>query len=260
MKYAELSAEIISITHNYGGYLDITIRQGYLSGNALPGQFILMKPNWESDPFLGRPFDIVDIDDTKQNVRVIVKIKGHGTEVISRLRPGNEVPILGPLGNPVDLGGFNSVGFLVRGVGAAAVTFLARRARDLGKTTVVFISANTASRMVCLDTLNEYCSSVYTATDDGSEGYHGNATDLVDQFLLKKELDAMFTCGSKRFARYTGELEKKTGCRGFVFLEGHMACGVGNCHGCAVKKRGKDGYLLVCKDGPVFPVSEVVLE
>jgi dihydroorotate dehydrogenase electron transfer subunit len=39
-----------------------------------------------------------------------------------------------------------------------------------------------------------------------------------------------------------------------------MACGVGACLGCARKlKNDDDGYVKVCKDGPVFNMNEVEL-
>jgi len=56
------------------------------------------------------------------------------------------------------------------------------------------------------------------------------------------------------------KLDAEGGIEGFVFLEELMACGLGDCHGCAVKKAKGEGYFLVCRDGPVFRASEVVLE
>lgn len=244
----------------YGGYLDLWLRNPIIARKAQPGQFVMLKGHRDFAPILGRPFDIADTDPEAGTFRVVVKIAGQGTRVLSSLDAGSSIPVLGPLGNGVALNGYESIGLLVRGVGAAAVTFLARRAVEAGIRVAVFLSANTAERLVCADNLEAWSSDFQTATDDGSTGYHGNATELLKRYLEDKSLDAVFTCGSRRFARFVDSLDAAGRSKGFLFLEGYMACGVGNCHGCAVKKRSGEGYVLVCRDGPVFPVREVVLE
>lgn len=254
------SAVVTGSEIRYGGYLDLWLRNANIAEKALPGQFVMLKGHKNVSPILGRPFDIADTDPEAGTFRVVIKIFGQGTRILSSLTVGSSIPVLGPLGNGVDLTGYESIGLLVRGVGAAAVTFLARRARKAGMRVAVFLSANTAERLVCADDLEAWSTDFQVATDDGSAGYHGNATDLLDGYLEKTRLDAVFTCGSRRFARFVDSLDAGGRSRGFVFLEGYMACGVGNCHGCAVKKRSGEGYILVCRDGPVFPVGEVVLE
>jgi dihydroorotate dehydrogenase electron transfer subunit len=69
----------------------------------------------------------------------------------------------------------------------------------------------------------------------------------------------VYTCGSRRFARHVQRLDRQGRSAGFVFLEGLMACGLGDCHGCAIPKKEASGYYLVCRDGPHFPVGEVEL-
>ena len=254
------SAEVEGVCVRYGGYLDISLRNGMIAAKALPGQFIMLKGHDGLSPILGRPFDIADADPERGTFRVVVKVRGAGTELLRQLPPDAEIPVLGPLGKGVEIASRKQVGLLARGVGAAAVTLLAKRARQAGVKVVVFLSANTARRLVCLDDFEETGCEVFVATDDGSAGYHGNATDLLSDYIRQHPLEAVYTCGSRRFARFVDTLDAGGKTAGFVFMEGYMACGLGNCHGCAVKRRNNEGYLLVCKDGPVFPVSEVVLE
>ena len=80
-----------------------------------------------------------------------------------------------------------------------------------------------------------------------------------DRLLERKSIDRVYTCGSRRFARYVQQMDREGRWTGFVFLEGLMACGLGDCHGCAVRKKKDGGYFLVCRDGPHFPIGEVEL-
>ena len=49
---------------------------------------------------------------------------------------------------------------------------------------------------------------------------------------------------------------KDFGAKGYVALEQNMACGIGTCLGCVVQT--KKGYKRVCKEGPVFPMEEII--
>ena len=44
-----------------------------------------------------------------------------------------------------------------------------------------------------------------------------------------------------------------------ISLEGMMACGFGICQGCPIPSSKGDEYLLMCKDGPVFNVKDIIL-
>ena len=139
--------------------------------------------------------------------------------------------------------------------------FLAKEAYNRGIKVYTFHSASTSSRLVCRDYLKKYSTEHIIITDDASEGErYKDATEAVSKFLEGKSLDRIYTCGSKRFARFVKTMEDQKGIKGFLFLEGFMACGIGDCHGCAVKKDGEEGYYLVCQDGPVFPAGKVVIE
>lgn len=241
------------------GYLDLVIRQPETARQARPGQFIMLRGWPGQDPLLPRPFDIVDADPEVGSFRLIVKIEGRGTALLSRLRPGSELKVTGPLGQPLEDFSCASLALLVRGAGAAAVVLLAREASRRGVEVTTFLSARTADKLVARDYLEPVSASLEVATDDGSAGYHGSALDLLERLLKKRPPERIYSCGARRFARRVQELDLAGRVEGFVFLEGLMACGMGNCHGCAVKKREEPGYFLVCRDGPVFPASKVVI-
>lgn len=253
-------ARVLSIRPVNIDYLDILIRQPVIAEHALPGQFIMVRGWSGTEPILSRPFDIVQMRPEAGTVRIVVKVSGKGTTLMRKLREGDEITVHGPLGNGIRELDCASIGLLIRGVGAAAVTALAEKARNEAIEVYSFLSASTAARLVCRDYLEAASTGLAIATDDGSAGYYGDARELVRPYLSKGAIDQLYTCGSKRFARFTQEATDRGEVTGYIFLEEQMACGSGYCHGCAVPRRRSDGYLLVCEDGPVFAADTVEVE
>lgn len=253
------TARLISAEAEPEGYLDLLLEEAEICRRARPGQFVMLRGWPGQDPLLPRPFDIVDTDPDEGSFRLIVKIEGRGTELLSRLRPGSELQVTGPLGQPVTDFSCSSVALLVRGAGAAAVVFLAREASRRGVEVTTILSARTADKLVARRYLEPLSGELLVATDDGSAGYHGSALDLLDRLLAERPPERIYSCGARRFARRVQQLDREGRVQGFVFLEGLMACGMGNCHGCAVKREDGAGYLLVCCDGPVFAAARVVI-
>jgi len=241
-------------------YLDILIAQSYIANGNLPGQFVMIK-GWNAlEPILLRPFDIVQTGTEADSFHLLIKITGRGTQLLAQLDPGNEISVLGPLGMGITSLNASSIGLLVRGAGAAAVVSLAAKARAEGTKVFTFLSAATESKIVCRDFLEKLSTEFIVVTDDGSAGYHGDARDKIDEFLSRDSLDAVYTCGSRRFAGYVQQQTEAGMFQGYLFLEGYMACGIGDCHGCAVIKKKEEGYFLVCQEGPVFPAADVLIE
>jgi dihydroorotate dehydrogenase electron transfer subunit len=111
--------------------------------------------------------------------------------------------------------------------------------------------------LVCLDNFRKLGWQMELTTDDGSTGSKGIVTGLLENYLAGKENREMviFACGPHAMLKKTAEIAKDYDVKGFVSLEEKMACGVGNCQGCAVKSG--DTYKMVCKDGPVFDIEEI---
>ena len=253
------SATVLEVKQVGREYVDLLLREPEIARTSGPGQFLMIRAWPGVDPMLPRPFDIMQCSPREQTLRLFVKVEGRGTALLRSLEPGTQVRVTGPLGRPVADFAFSAVAFLVRGAGAAAVVHLAQSCRSRGIEVYSILSASTASRIVCREYLEPLSTETLIATDDGSEGHRGLATELLDRLLEQQSIDRVYTCGSRRFARYVQRLDRETRTAGFVFLEGLMACGLGDCHGCAVRKKQGPGYYLVCRDGPHFPVGEVEL-
>lgn len=254
------TATVLELTGVGGDYLDLLLREPVIAAEAKPGQFLMTRAWPGLDPLLPRPFDIMQCNRPEDTIRLFVKVEGRGTALLKALKPGAEVQVTGPLGRPVEDLSCSSAALLVRGAGAAAVVYLAETAFSRGTAIYTILSASTAERLVCRNYLQPVSTELLIATDDGSEGYGGPAMNLLDRILEEKKIERVYTCGSRRFARHVRKLDREGRIKGYVFLEGLMACGLGDCHGCAVRKGQGSGYYLVCQDGPLFPVSQVVLE
>jgi dihydroorotate dehydrogenase electron transfer subunit len=251
---------LLSLTETPPGYLDLLLEVDAIPALARPGQFVMLRAWPGDDPFLARPFDIAQADPARSTLRMLIKVAGKGTALLRKLQAGAPLYLAGPMGQPITGLEGSSLALLARGVGVAAVTFLAAEASKQGIPVYSFLSASSMNRLVGRELLQGVSTRLEVATDDGSAGYRGSALDLIEGLLATTKIDRLYTCGARRFARYTRELDLAGKLQGYLFLEGLMACGLGDCHGCAVKRTQGEGYFLVCRDGPVFRAGEVALE
>jgi dihydroorotate dehydrogenase electron transfer subunit len=222
-----------------------------MAHNSCPGQFFMLTV---PGIFLRRPLSVYTVD--KRRLSFLYKVVGPGTERLSRLKPGASVDILGPLGTRYEYEGLTSdtVPVIVAGgTGIASVNFLAQRLSRPGK---LFYGARTKKDLLCLKEFRTRDWELYLATDDGSCGHKGFVTDVFKKFLEARAGSAsplsVFACGPKPMLDIVGCAAKTRGIACQISLEEMMACGLGNCQGCAVKIR--DEYKMVCKDGPVFTI------
>ncbi len=225
-----------------------------IARTARPGQFV----NVSCSRFLKRPFGIASVDRDSGSFFIGVKSIGSGTGEIITLDRGDEVDVLGPLGNGFDLDSFGSYILVSGGTGVFPVNFAAQYLESSGKNFTVVQGFGDASQVV----LNR--PSYVLTTDSGDCGIKGTAIAGLDT------LDKC-VCGSSSCIICVGPVPMMKAVSGwalnhsmkcYVSMEQRMACGVGICLCCIVKVKAdnKDGFVNVrcCKDGPVFDSSEVI--
>ncbi|MCX7983556.1 MAG: dihydroorotate dehydrogenase electron transfer subunit [Bacteroidetes bacterium] len=228
-----------------------------ITRSAKAGQFVMIRVNSHSiEPLLRRPFSISWIDG--DYFEILLQVVGGGTRKLSEKDIGDEVEVLGPLGNSFRIDNTFETAILVAGgVGVAPFPILTKELRERGKEVQTFIGARTKSQLYTQHLVN--CS---VSTDDGTEGFHGTVVDNVRAYLENTEMQKLklFACGPTPMLKALGVLvhHKKLNCE--VSLETEMACGFGICQGCVVQlKDSNKGYALACKDGPNFFIDEIVL-
>ena len=226
-----------------------------IAGKIKPGQFLNIRVSETIYPLLRRPFSVCDVED--EYFYIMFNILGEGTKILARKHFGDTLDVLGPLGNGFNYeGSYDTAVIVGGGLGAAPFPYLIRAIGDQKKV-YSFIGGKTYK-----DVITHGMKNISIATDDGSLGFKGTVVDLLEQnlSLLNQNKIKIFACGPNAMLRKLKEfcIENNFECE--VSTECAMACGFGICQGCPIESTEKsDKYLLVCKDGPVFNVRDVVI-
>jgi len=227
-----------------------TFRMGMMApgiaGKAQPGQFIHLRLRPDTNtPLLRRPFSINDIKDDR--IYVLYEIKGTGTEMLSRMKPGESLDAMGPLGNGFDLARPGRENLLVAGgMGIAPMAFMVRRLKQLRLKNELFYGCRSHSELI--KPLPKTCR---LFSNDGSCGRKGLVTSLLAERLGSCQDPVVYACGPWPMLKATAKICHRLNIPCQVSLESFMACGVGACQGCVVKN-SHGSYISVCDKGPVF--------
>jgi len=235
---------------------------------ALPGQFIHIKCSMDNYPLLRRPLSIHRIDREKGEIYILFQVVGEGTKLLSKREVGDDLDVLGPLGN-----GFNiypeskKIVIIGGGIGVAPLLALCEESIKKGKEVRVLIGALKKELVIGEENFRNLGAKVDVATDDGSYKHKGLVTDLLERIIKEGWLaDQIFACGPKPTLKKISKIALQVNINYQVSMEERMACGIGACLGCVCKIKTKDKkenkvkyeYKRVCVDGPVFGGSEVV--
>ncbi|MCR5651596.1 MAG: dihydroorotate dehydrogenase electron transfer subunit [Lachnospiraceae bacterium] len=260
-------AEVVSKRKLCEGIYDIRLKTE-IAPEAKSGQFILVFPN-DPSKLLGRPLCICEAEG--EEIRIVFRVSGAGTEGLADIDINKEIMIEGPLGNGWDLSAAagKEVLLLCGGIGAPALLELSKRlCRMKGKTDgpqnvrAVLGYRDSSMNAFLSQDFKDSGADVVIATDDGSAGIKGNVIEAADKALIGA--DVIFACGPMPMLEAVKEYSEKNGIKAYISLEERMACGVGACLGCVVKTTEKDSHshvnnARICTEGPVFDASEVVL-
>lgn len=227
------------------------------------GQFFhLLCPETGGDhPFFRRPMSCYGADPRAGTIEFLYKVTGAGTRGLAELEPGDELPILGPLGHGFRLDAqWRNVVVLGRGVGLATLAPLAEMAaaRNIGVTAV--FSARDPESVMSVPRFAATGARTHVVLDSDGSSAVGNVETLLRVLHAEKRADAFFTCGSTRLMLLAQRLGSELGVSGQVALEQQMACGLGMCF-CCVRTFREDGTIVtkrVCWDGPVFDLAEAM--
>lgn len=219
---------------------------------AKPGQFVTLYCR-EGSRLLPRPISICEVDRGDCAIRLVYRIAGKGTAEFSDYHTGEQLRVMGPLGNGYPKKSRKAL-LLGGGIGIPPLLQLAKEL-DCEKQIVL------GFRDECfLVEEFEACGRVYIATEDGSRGTKGTVLDVVEEKSLDAEI--IYACGPMPMLRAVKQFAVVHGIQTWISLEERMACGVGACLGCVCKSTKKDAHTHVnnkriCTEGPVFRAREV---
>lgn len=254
--------DIISNDQVAPGYYEMTLLSPEIAGTAKPGQFVTLlceiKVGKHSyGPILRRPFSFHTISENAFSI--LYKVVGPGTEIMHEKDPGDEINVLGPLGNGFSLDGYDKLLFVAGGTGVSPLYALASEAKNQKKNITALIGAKTKDLILCKDFP---ANQVMVSTDDGTYGYNCYVTDLMKTALEAEQFDQIYVAGPREMEARAKEIAKEHDTPGQVTTEETIACGIGACYGCAIPIRADNElgftYKKVCKDGPVFKLDEVI--
>lgn len=230
---------------------------------AKPGQFLEIKVTNGQEPFLRRPISIYNLRKDEGKLEFIFQVKGRGTDLLSKMQPGEEIDIMGPLGFgtfDVDTK-YNSVVIIGGGIGIFPLYELTKQLKNNASLNV-YLGFRNKDLVTCEKEfeaigLNKLC----ITTDDGSYKEKGFAIDFMKKDIEEHRVDKIFACGPLPLLKAVQSYANENDIPCEISLEERMGCGIGACLGCAVKViSGKEPrYGHVCKEGPVFNAKSVEL-
>jgi dihydroorotate dehydrogenase electron transfer subunit len=229
---------------------------------AKPGQFVHLQVSRETDPLLRRPISIFHADESTGEITLVYRVVGRGTALLSQLRPGRQLDLLGPLGNGFQLPKTDRASVLVigGGIGLAPLQYLLRQLISLSHQVTFLAGLRDKEQVPLLTYFPQDGIETVITTDDGSYGEKGLVTSASEGLINNGRFSLIYACGPEGMLAGIAEQAARSNIPCQVSLERTMACGVGVCLGCTCEtvKEGSLTYSHVCKDGPVFWGSEVL--
>lgn len=220
-----------------------------------PGQFVIIR----TDEFSERvPLTIADFDREKGYITLIVQAVGNSTRhLCDTFEVGDDIlDVVGPLGQPSEMGNFGTVVVVGGGIGVAPVYPIARAYHELGNKVISIIGARNKDLIIWQDKMAAISDEVIITTDDGSAGHKGFVTDPLKAMLEKGEkIDLVLAIGPVIMMKNVAAVTKPFGVKTTASLNTIMVDGTGMCGGCRVNVSGENKFA--CVDGPEFDAHQV---
>lgn len=227
-----------------------------LAEEAHAGQFVAVYPH-NAATLLPRPISICEVDRDRGRMRLVYRIAGKGTAEFSACRTGDNLEVLGVLGNgfPIEKAAGKKVFLMGGGIGIPPMLQLAK---ELDADKHILLGYRNQDLFLQEDLAEN--GQVYIATEDGSVGVQGNVMDIIR--VNELQADVIMACGPVPMLRAIKAYAKEQGIEAYISLEERMACGVGACLGCVCRTKEIDHHshvnnARICTDGPVFEAGDV---
>ena len=228
-----------------------------LASAAQPGQFLIVRVDEHGERV---PLTISDYDKEVGTVTIVTQQIGASTSEICSYEEGDAfADVVGPLGIPSDftemsaeeLAGKKYV-FIAGGVGTAPVYPQVKWLHERGVSVDVIIGAKTKDLVIYKEEMQAVCDNLYICTDDGSEGFHGLVTGMLEKLVNEdgKQYNQAVAIGPMIMMKFATLTCKKLNLPVIVSLNTLMVDGTGMCGACRVTVGGR--VRFACVEGPEF--------
>ena len=254
MKKYILDLKVKQVEQIHQRYVLIKLTHDNVLPEMLPGQFVEVRVDGSPSTFLRRPISINFVDRENNEFWLLVATVGEGTKQLAKLKFGDVLNCVLPLGNgftPAKQG--EKVLLVGGGVGVAPLLYMGAEMKRQGIEPTFLLGARTANDLLMLPIFNKY-GRAYVTTEDGSMGEKGFVTN--HSILNQEHFDRISTCGPTPMMKAVARYARQNNVDCEASLENLMACGLGACLCCVEKTT--EGNLCVCKDGPVFNIKKLL--
>jgi ferredoxin/flavodoxin---NADP+ reductase len=254
--------KIISKEELAPGITRFDVEAPLVARKALPGQFVIIRIREGGERI---PLTIAVYDRKKGIISLVSLIVGKSTALLAGLRQGDNIlDLVGPLGNPSEIKNFGRVVCVGGGAGIAPVLPIAGALKDAGNHVISIIGAKTKGMLILEEEMRSVSDELYICTDDGSLGYKGFVSGLLEEYLGKNKedgkgneanVDRCIAIGPAIMMASVVKVTEKYNLKTIVSLNSIMVDGTGMCGACRVEVGGKTKF--VCVDGPEFDGHQV---
>ncbi|HEY5043175.1 MAG TPA: dihydroorotate dehydrogenase electron transfer subunit [Verrucomicrobiae bacterium] len=256
----EQTVTIASNERDTNSYFRLVLRAPQIAPLIQPGQFAHVRILPMKDALLRRPFSIFQV--TGDTFSILYKTVGKGTDALARMRAGEELNVIAPLGHGFTVPKADrEIPLLVAGgYGMAAMFLLAQRSPQKG---IVFVGGRRRMDILCEKEFAALGWEVRVTTEDGSHGEKGLVTlPLIAELKRGAYGKKLFACGPTGMLKAVGKTAEDFDVPAELSMDEHMCCGVGVCLTCVIPVKTGDGweYLRTCTEGPVFDSREIAWE
>jgi ferredoxin/flavodoxin---NADP+ reductase len=225
-----------------------------IAGKAKPGQFVIIRVNETGERI---PLTMADTDPKAGTITLIYQVVGKSTALMKSLKVGDAYQdICGPLGLPTHVENLGRVICVGGGTGVAVLHPITKGMKAAGNQVIAIIGARTKDLLILEEKMGQASHELRVCTDDGSYGHHGFVTDVLKEYLEKKDPIALIVAiGPVPMMKFTCKLTQSYGVKTLVSLNPIMVDGTGMCGCCRVTVGGITKFA--CVDGPEFDGHQV---
>ncbi|MGQ9679184.1 MAG: dihydroorotate dehydrogenase electron transfer subunit [Candidatus Bathyarchaeia archaeon] len=211
-----------------------------LCTSASPGQFVMVWiPGVDEIPMTLSTINQEGVSS------ITVRVVGEATRILCQTKVGEKIGLRGPFGNGFTLKGETPI-LVGGGTGVPALYPLALKMLASGIKPTFILGARNAEQLLFKDRIQRILGDAIISTDDGSLGFKGFASECLNQLLLKRRYDSIYTCGPEQMILSVFKEAERRSIPVQASLERYIKCAVGLCGSCGI------GPFRICKDGPVF--------